>query len=244
MSVREYAIPFILALLVHACAGAALWAGWKPDRSKPQLVQLNAVQAQLIQLEAKRPSKKNKEKPKEAKPKPRKIEVVKPRSEVKSEPEKTLPKPDSEKTQADAKARLEQQRKQKEELLKQKRLDTLVSDSFDVALAEESDALAESEDEQIAQSFAQGIQQLIKANWSRPPSARNGMQAKLLVELIPTGAVVSVSVVESSGNEAFDRSAEAAVKKAGKFDVPKDSAIFEKNFRHMYLSFKPEDLLR
>jgi hypothetical protein len=34
------------------------------------------------------------------------------------------------------------------------------------------------------------------------------------------------------------------VRKAGKFDVPKDSAIFEKYFRRFHLLFKPEDLLR
>ena len=70
------------------------------------------------------------------------------------------------------------------------------------------------------------------------------MQAKLLVELIPTGRVMSVTVVESSGNAEFDRSAEAAVNKAREFEVPAESEIFERHFRQFSLLFRPEDLLR
>ena len=70
------------------------------------------------------------------------------------------------------------------------------------------------------------------------------MQTKLLVELVPTGDVVNVTIVSSSGNEAFDRSAEQAVRKVGKFDVPKDSKLFEKYFRRFPVLFNPEDLLR
>ena len=96
----------------------------------------------------------------------------------------------------------------------------------------------------LAQSYRQGIYEMVRQNWSRPPSARNGMSAKLLVELIPTGEVVGVSVVESSGNTAFDRSAEQAVRRAGRFEVPTDNAMFESHFRRFYFLFQPEDLLR
>jgi hypothetical protein len=34
------------------------------------------------------------------------------------------------------------------------------------------------------------------------------------------------------------------VRKVGKFDVPKDSELFEKYFRRFPVLFKPEDLLR
>ena len=70
------------------------------------------------------------------------------------------------------------------------------------------------------------------------------MQTKLLVELIPTGEVMSVSIIESSGVVAFDRSAEQAVKRSGKFEVPGSNQLFEEYFRRFYFLFKPEDLLR
>ena len=82
------------------------------------------------------------------------------------------------------------------------------------------------------------------ASVSRPPSARNGMECELAVQLVPTGEVVSVTVIRSSGNSAFDSSAVNAVKKAGAFpELQKlPSAEFEKNFRRLNLIFKPEDL--
>ena len=66
----------------------------------------------------------------------------------------------------------------------------------------------------------------------------------MLIQLIPTGEVVSVTLASSSGNAAFDRSAVVAVEKAGQFpELQKlDSRLFEKNFRRLRLKFKPEDL--
>ena len=95
-----------------------------------------------------------------------------------------------------------------------------------------------------AQSYRAEIYELVRQNWSRPPSARNGMSARLLVELIPTGEVVSVSVVEGSGNAAFDQAAEQAVRQARRFPVPDNNAQFERYFRRFYFLFQPEDLLR
>ena len=80
--------------------------------------------------------------------------------------------------------------------------------------------------------------------WSRPPSARNGMEALLQIQLIPTGEVVSVSVLKSSGNAAFDRSAINAVQKAASFPELQSlpTREFEKTFRRFRLLFRPEDL--
>ena len=70
------------------------------------------------------------------------------------------------------------------------------------------------------------------------------MQARFVVELIPTGEVLSVALVDSSGNGSFDRSAEQAIRRARRFDVPEDNGLFEANFRRFYFLFRPEDLLR
>ena len=70
------------------------------------------------------------------------------------------------------------------------------------------------------------------------------MEARLQVELVPTGDVVAVMLLESSGSAVFDQSAEAAVRKARRFEVPEDSTVFEQYFRRFTLLFKPEDLLR
>jgi colicin import membrane protein len=70
------------------------------------------------------------------------------------------------------------------------------------------------------------------------------MEVELAIQLIPTGEVVSVTVVRSSGNTAFDRSAVNAVQKAAAFpELQKlPNGEFEKTFRRFRLLFKPEDL--
>ena len=97
-------------------------------------------------------------------------------------------------------------------------------------------------DDEKSLAYVYKIQREIVQNWSRPPSARNGMEALLKVFLVPTGEVVNVTVVKSSGNGAFDRSAVLAVQKVQRFQVPNNSRQFERNFREFAVLFRPEDL--
>lgn len=242
--VRSYAMPLVLALFVHALVVALLYSNWTPIERSSLLVRPNIVKAELIVMEAPKPKATPKPAPakppaaeRQPKPEPKVEPTVPPKPDTKPTPQpvtKPAPaKPDVAKAIA---ARAAEE--------KQKRLDSLADASFSDALARETEVLSDDKQEQAAQTYAQGIYQLIVTNWSRPPSARNGMQARLIVELVPTGDVVAVTVAQSSGNESFDRSAEQAVRKVGKFDVPKDPALFEKYFRRFPVLFKPEDLLR
>jgi colicin import membrane protein len=58
--------------------------------------------------------------------------------------------------------------------------------------------------------------------------------------MLPGGEVADVRIVQSSGNEIFDRQAEAAVKKASPLPVPADPRLFEK-VREINFIFAPED---
>ena len=107
--------------------------------------------------------------------------------------------------------------------------------------AEENARKAVTDDEK-AMAYVAQMQREIIQNWSRPPSARNGMTALLRVRLIPTGEVIDVKLEETSGNAAFDRSAIQAVQKTGRFVVPSDSRQFEKRFREFTVLFRPDDL--
>ena len=117
----------------------------------------------------------------------------------------------------------------------------LGADLMRAIAAEEGARAAVTDDEQVMAYIGQ-IQRDIAKNWSRPPSARNGMQAILRVFLVPTGELVDVQIAESSGNTAFDRSAMVAVEKVSRFSVPDQPALFEKSFREFTLLFRPEDL--
>lgn len=111
-----------------------------------------------------------------------------------------------------------------------------------LALKREENARKAVTDDEKAMAYVAQIQREIIQNWSRPPSARNGMNALLRVRLIPTGEVVDVKLENSSGNDAFDRSAVQAVNKAGRFIVPSDARLFERNFREFTVFFRPDDL--
>ena len=115
-------------------------------------------------------------------------------------------------------------------------------DALMAAVTEEIGRQAVTNDEQILAYISQ-VQRDIVSRWSRPPSARNGMQAVLRVRLVPTGEAVDVGVEQSSGNEAFDRSALLAVERSARFQVPSDPNLFENNFRSFTVLFRPEDLL-
>lgn len=114
--------------------------------------------------------------------------------------------------------------------------------SLSLAVLEEQQYRRAITDDEKAMAYVAQIQREIVQNWSRPPSARNGMEALLRVHLVPTGEVVDVVVEDSSGNDAFDRSALLAVQKAERFVVPDDPRQFERNFREFTVVFRPEDL--
>ncbi len=230
---RYYIVPFVLALALHAAAMMALYTGWNPDREESRLIKPQMVHAQLIVLT-----------PRKTPPKLVAPSTVAKEPEVKAEPVPAEPEPVVVEKQPD----LEAIRREKERAEREKILDRLAETSFWDTLKDEADNLAASDaaDEEaiIAQSYRFGVYKLVVANWSRPPSARNNMEAKMLVELVPTGDVVAVTLLASSGNDAFDRSAEAAVRKARRFEVPMESKLFERYFRRFTLLFRPEDLLR
>ena len=98
---------------------------------------------------------------------------------------------------------------------------------------------------EVVQSGVALIQQVVEENWSRPPSARNGMRAVLRISMLPTGEVTDVVIIESSDDPAFDRSAETAVFRAAPFRELEVMPIniFNENFRSLSLIFEPEDLL-
>jgi len=83
------------------------------------------------------------------------------------------------------------------------------------------------------------IRQKVERNWQRPVSWSRGMECIVRVRLVPTGVVISATVIRSSGNLAFDRSVENAVQKASPLPLPEDKTLFE-HFRELELRFRPE----
>ena len=98
---------------------------------------------------------------------------------------------------------------------------------------------------ELVQSATAIIQMAVQQVWNRPPSARNGMRAILQISMLPTGELLDARITESSGDPAFDRSAENAVYSAAPFTELQNLPInvFNTNLRTLSLIFQPEDLL-
>jgi len=83
------------------------------------------------------------------------------------------------------------------------------------------------------------IQQKVDANWLRPPNTPNGLSCDVRARLGLNGSVLLVTVTRSSGHEGFDRSVEAAVRKADPLPMPTSPNLI-KQFRDIHFVFKPQ----
>ncbi|WP_075172318.1 cell envelope integrity protein TolA [Neptunomonas phycophila] len=97
---------------------------------------------------------------------------------------------------------------------------------------------------QTVDEFTAYVRSEISGRWIRPATARNGMQATALVVLFPSGEIDSVEIVKSSGDLGFDRAAENAVYKVGRFSRASeiDPVLFDRNLRRIQVIFRPEGL--
>jgi colicin import membrane protein len=259
-------IPTIFTVTLHAMVLAAVLVGWQlndveryhvevPRHVKAELVTIEQPKArQLLERKprvvpkaAPPPAQPPKEAPPTRRVQPaaaepiavpdrsRKTAAIKPESEPPTSTE-PRPRPRPQAPAADAAASAaaaSTQRKQAQRA------------ALAEAMAEEELELQAEQDELVADNYASLIKERVESTWSRPPSARKNMQVVLSIRLIPTGEVVGVEVVKSSGNLAFDRSAIVAVEKAQRFPELQDLSgpLFESYFRRFTLVFKPEDLL-
>lgn len=259
-----YGVAIAVSLLLHGVLVAWVVWGWEFSSEPQHRVVPKYVEAKLVTLKPKTVKKAAPKKPKvvnlaekrkqqarREKEKQRKLAEQKRRkaeklAQQKRDKEKQLAAKQAAAEKAAAeKRRLQQEAERQARLAEQAEQERLQRESeFADALAAE-EAMLQAEAEAIqAQSYIAHIAALIEQHWSRPPSARRGMQCELSIQLIPTGEVISVTVVKGSGNAAFDRSAEQAVNKAGRFEVLKDvpPATFDRYFRQLRLRFNPQDL--
>jgi colicin import membrane protein len=81
------------------------------------------------------------------------------------------------------------------------------------------------------------IKEAITEEWLRPIGVGDGLSCTLRIRMAAGGSVIVAQVVRSSGSSAFDRSAEAAVRKADPLPVP-SGRLFEK-MRTIDLEFAP-----
>ncbi|EPJ50064.1 MAG: hypothetical protein OFPI_20910 [Osedax symbiont Rs2] len=161
-----------------------------------------------------------------AKKKAQQEQQIKDKKRKESDAAKKLQQQQAEKKAVAAKKRKQDAAKKKKILAqKQKKQEQARIKSLQRQIADEERYAAE----QIAAEMATGVQDyinsLVKKRWHIPGTARDGIKAIVRIRLSPTGRVEGAEIVESSGNVAFDRSAEQAVWRTGNF--PKVAEIYE-----------------
>lgn len=234
-AVTDYLLPATGALLVHALVFWLVAGGFDALRlhEAPAPKVHKVVQASLVTLEKKPSAKRTKHASvQRAKPK------VQPKA-VKKAVAKPDPKPELKQLSKKVDKPVPVERPKIEE-----KPVPQTDDLLNTLLAEEDQQLQQDQELSEVARYSAAMTQLIEQYWSRPPSARNGMQVTLVIELVPSGDVVSVNIKQGSGNAAFDRAAVLAVEKIARFDVLQSmpSALFNRYFRKIDLAFRPEDL--
>ena len=237
--------PALATLLLHGLLIYLLTANWTSTdreiiRVKPAPNVINARLVDVSDLQPKPQPKQEPAKPKPEPPKPKpEPEPPKPKPEP-AKPKVVTPKPKPE----PPKPKPEPPKPTPNQQSSRDALARIARDELSTTVERQESAEATATAGEMSASFIALIRQTVVNYWSRPPSARNGMEVELAIQLIPTGEVVSVTVIRSSGNSAFDSSAVNAVQKAGAFpELQKlPSGEFEKTFRRFRLLFKPEDL--
>ena len=126
---------------------------------------------------------------------------------------------EQEKTAREAKARAEREAALQREL----------------ASEEEGEAFARSG---VVDEYRALLTQTIERNWTRPPSARAGLQCTLHVTQAPTGMVMDVRIGECNGDQAVRESITNAVYKSSPLPAPRDPRAFQ---RQLVMVFKPTE---
>ena len=233
-----YFAGIVFSAMLHIVVLSALWFNWQQPTEKV-FIQPKYINAELVKLapvEQKRSSSRQKE-----------IASPQAQQNLKNEVKKSKKHKDENKIArkkelAAEKKKLDADKKRiKEEREAKKRHREA---EWEETLAQAEAQLEAEEDERAANSFRQVIQKRLSENWSRPPSARRGMETHIRIRLVPTGRVVGLTIIKSSGDIAFDRSVEQAVRKVDQFVELQtmDSRLFELKFRSVDVAFSPEDL--
>ena len=240
-SLKSYSIGLVVSVLIHGNILAALVFAWEPKES-PVIIIPNQIEASLVKLTAN--PKVSEDIKVQKKQKKKSNKVLKP--VVQNEKSQALNAPKTIQTSSDdpSQRKIESTTKQLNSEKDTSLRRTEIENEFEESLLRESEMLKQREEELAANSFRRLIQKRLSDNWSRPPSARLGMQATLRLNLVPTGRIVGIAIISSSGDQAFDRSVEQAASKAGYFEeIDSMSAkMFEQSFRTIEVLFSPEDL--
>ena len=138
------------------------------------------------------------------------------------------------KLQEDQRRQEEQRRLEEQQRAEQAARDAAIRQAADQARqAEVQQARARALDIYIAQ-----LTRAVRARIVLPPSVQGNPEAELRVVQLPTGEVVSVRLLRSSGDAALDQAVERAVFAASPLPLPADRSLFKREFSFTFRPFE------
>lgn len=87
------------------------------------------------------------------------------------------------------------------------------------------------------------IRRAVERHWKVPSGADEKLKCVVQVRIIPSGDVIDVRLIKSSGSAAFDTSVENAVYRASPLPVPAAESGYFENFREVNFEFSPRNRL-
>ena len=116
----------------------------------------------------------------------------------------------------------------------------LIESNITNLLIEEAEVEVSKEQQEIA-IYAQRIISTIEDAWMKPRNIPEDLVANLRLKIRPSGRIIGVDLIKSSGNIRFDNSVLQAVRRVEVFNffnsIPK--TLFEKEFQVISISFNP-----
>ncbi len=213
-------------------------------KKKQQLEKKRKAEAKKKQQQKKAAEKKKQEQRKAAIAKEKLLQEKRAKEKLKKEQEKK-----NKKEQARKKAEQEKQRKLKEKKKQQAAEKKRKAEQEKKRQAElraekkrkekRDKAAWERKSKGIINRHVALISNKIEQSWRQPLNVPASLTCRVNIKLHSSGKVISVKVIESSGNQSFDRSVEIAVRRASPLPVPTDVRL-AKEFKEMNLVFEPK----
>jgi colicin import membrane protein len=238
---------FALSALVHIVLAAVLFLGVRWQVHPPDVVSVDLVDTlpppppPAPVVEAPKPPPPAPKVEPEVKPPP---PVPKPDIAIREKPKpKPKPKPEPKKVEAKPKPDLEMQKRMQEQLAQeQKALDQQRQERQlrELLAAQQADAARKASAARASAlaKYISSIQDRVRSRWILPQTLDGNPESVFLVVQIPSGDVISVKLLKSSGNPAYDDAVHRAILKSSPLPLPSDPALFS---RELKLTFRPRD---
>ena len=240
---REHGLgrSFALSAMVHIVLAAVLFLGVRWQVHAPSTVEVELVDAPpppppAPVVEApKPPPPKVEPEVKPPPPVPKPDIVVREKPKPKPEPKKAPPpKP---KDDLELKKRMQEQLAMEQKALDQQRQERQLRELLAAQKADAARKATAARASALGEYIAK-IQAKVRGNWILPQDLQGNPEAIFLVTQLPTGDVLDIKLLKSSGNRAYDTAVERAILKSSALPLPSDPALFN---RELKLTFRLRD---